>query len=126
MAKGGYTRTELREQLARGPFEGEDFFRLQVSGNGQTKHLNISPAELAAIVEAVEYDPAHVETVRAALRTINPNEPGGDWSVWDLNQATHLEWFEIVEALEQLREETGGGRYVGGTSGHLYSIDAAD
>lgn len=122
----GYTRTMLREQLKRGPHPEEDFFRLKVTGDGETKWLNISPDDLRRIVDVIEFNAEHVATVRRALRATNPNEPGGDWSVWDLSQVTGLEWFDIVEALEQLREETRGGRYVGGTSGHLYSIDAAD
>jgi hypothetical protein len=116
----GYARTMLREQLDRGPDPGEDFFRLKVTGKSETKWLNVSPAELANIIDAIDFSDDHVRIVRMWLQKPNPNEPGGQWSVWDLNQTTKLEWFEIVEALAQLREETGGGRYVGGTSGHLY------
>lgn len=118
----GYARTELREQLKRGPQPDEDFFRLQVSGDGQTKTLNVSPDELARIIEAIDFDTTHVDTIRATLRETNPNEPSGEWSVWDLNQKTGIEWFDITEAIALLREETGGGRYVGGTAGHLYSL----
>lgn len=118
----GYERQMLREQLERGPDPGEDFFRLKVTGRGETKWLNVSPAILTALIEAIPFPPGYVETIRAKLREDNPHEASGEWSVWDLNQETELEWFNVVEALTLLRAETHGGRYVGGTSGHLYSL----
>lgn len=75
--------------------------------------------------------------VSAILRTDNPAEPGGEWSTWDLSQrlngtnpATACaaammtaadQWHALaVESVSRLCP--GGGRYVGGTSGHLYSM----
>jgi hypothetical protein len=48
-----YAASEIQRQLERGPYEGEDFFRLKVSGDGQTKTVNITPAQLAEIVEVL-------------------------------------------------------------------------
>lgn len=71
---GEYAKDELTRQLERGPYAGEDFFRLQVTGDGATKHLNISRAELAAIRDAVSGDlivgaftPAEWELIAEAL-----------------------------------------------------------
>ena len=38
-----YAADQLRQILIAGPSEGEDFFRLQVSGNGSSNHVNITP-----------------------------------------------------------------------------------
>lgn len=62
------------------------------------------------------------ERVEAALRRINSNEPGGDWSVYDLMQALELSEDEVRAALDALQSLHGGGRYVGGVSRNLYSI----
>jgi hypothetical protein len=45
-----YAQQELTVQLERGPYPGEDFYRLKVTGNGESKHVNISSAQLAAII----------------------------------------------------------------------------
>lgn len=62
------------------------------------------------------------QRVETALRRINPNEPGGDWSVYDLMQALNLSEGEVRSALDALYPLHGGGRYVGGVSRNLYSI----
>lgn len=49
MTNAEYRFTELRNQLNRGTYEGEDFFRLQVTGNGKTRWINITGRQLAAI-----------------------------------------------------------------------------
>lgn len=49
-----YAASELRRQAQRGSYEGEDFFRLQVTGNGKTKWLNITQEQLAAIATLVD------------------------------------------------------------------------
>lgn len=40
---------EIELQLEAGPHPDEDFFRLRVSGAEQSKHVNVTPAELAGI-----------------------------------------------------------------------------
>jgi hypothetical protein len=45
-----YAARELQRQLDRGPYPGEDFFRLKVTGDGGTPHVNVTPDQLAAIV----------------------------------------------------------------------------
>lgn len=54
----------LRELLERGPYPGEDFFRMQVTGNGSTYWTNVSPAELARVVLVVEGGPVTVPPER--------------------------------------------------------------
>lgn len=45
--------TRLRELLEAGPFPGEDFYRLKVTGNGETHWMNVSPDQLAAIARVL-------------------------------------------------------------------------
>ena len=61
-----YAASEVVRQLDRGPYPGEDFYRLRVSGNGETKAVNITPAQLVAI--------AHV--LGAPVEHIDPRGPG--------------------------------------------------
>lgn len=49
-----YAASELSRLREAGPYPGDDFFRLRVWGNGSTKHVNITDAELAAIINVVE------------------------------------------------------------------------
>lgn len=53
LAPLSYAALELREQLERGSYEGEDFFRLKVTGNGETKWVNVTAEQLAKIAEVV-------------------------------------------------------------------------
>lgn len=53
-----YTTDQLRHVEAQGPQAGEDFYRLQVRGYAWTKHLNITPGQLAAIIATLETTPA--------------------------------------------------------------------
>jgi hypothetical protein len=45
-----YAASQLQALLENGPYEGENFYRLKVTGNGATTWVNISPEQLAAIV----------------------------------------------------------------------------
>lgn len=47
-----YRESELRRVLDAGPAEGDDFYRVQVSGKLTSRTLNLSPDELARMVEA--------------------------------------------------------------------------
>jgi hypothetical protein len=49
-----YLIDNLREIAARGPYPGEDFFRMKVTGDGETKWCNVTPEKLAAIIETLE------------------------------------------------------------------------
>jgi hypothetical protein len=51
-----YEAQEMVKQLKRGPYSGEDFFRLQVSGNGQTRHINITPEQLRSLAMLLDQD----------------------------------------------------------------------
>lgn len=77
--------------------------------------------------------------VAQVLRTINPDEPGGDWSAWDVARKLdpfpetfgNPERHHVMVARDSLAEWVSrviraacpnGGRYVGGTSAYLYSL----
>lgn len=49
MTDAEYRMIEMRNQLKRGPYPGEDFFRLQVTGKGETRVINISGDQLQKI-----------------------------------------------------------------------------
>lgn len=49
-----YAAKEMRRQLERGPALGEEFFRLKVTGHGETRWVNIIPEELSAIAEVLD------------------------------------------------------------------------
>lgn len=51
-----YPASEIRALLARGSVEGEDFYRLKVTGNGETKWVNVSPEQLATIAAILDED----------------------------------------------------------------------
>jgi hypothetical protein len=53
MGAYNYKQRELTRVLDAGPAEGETFFRLKVSGKESTKYLNLTPAQLKALIEAV-------------------------------------------------------------------------
>lgn len=40
---------EIENLMERGPFEGEDFYRVQFTGNGKTPWINLTPDQLTAI-----------------------------------------------------------------------------
>ncbi len=49
MPTNDYRHDEIQLVLDAGPEHEEDFFRLVITGSATTKHLNITPAEVAAI-----------------------------------------------------------------------------
>jgi len=62
-----------------------------------------------------------IESVAALLRTLNPDDPSGQWSLYDLERRLpELPAETIRAAVEELCPD--GGRYVGGTSVYLYSL----
>lgn len=44
-----YAAVEIAEQIARGPAEGEDFYRLQMCGDGASKWVNVTPEQAEQI-----------------------------------------------------------------------------
>lgn len=48
-----YRARELRRVLERGPFPGEDFFRLKVTGNRESRWINVTAEQLDAIADIV-------------------------------------------------------------------------
>ena len=56
VTNGDYRFTELYNQLKRGPHPDEDFFRLQIQGEGKTNWINISTMQLCQIALIVGRD----------------------------------------------------------------------
>jgi hypothetical protein len=54
--RDSYLTSALREQLQRGPQPDEGFFRFKVTGEGETQWLNVSPAQLASIINTLNND----------------------------------------------------------------------
>lgn len=94
MPTTNYAANELREQLARGPHAGEDFFRLNVSGNGRSNWVNITPEQLAGIVAVLETDdPAMsrkvlVGALEALVRSRGNTPATRELVLYELDQAT--------------------------------------
>lgn len=51
-----YAASQVRELLARGPQEDEDFYRLQTAGNGTTNWVNVTPEQLDGIAQILDAD----------------------------------------------------------------------
>lgn len=49
-----YEAQEIRRLLERGTHEGEDFFRLKATGDGETRWMNVTPAQLDAVAAALD------------------------------------------------------------------------
>jgi hypothetical protein len=52
-----YRADELRRTLAAGPYDGEDWFRMQVRGAESSNWINVTPAQLERIA-AIMAEPA--------------------------------------------------------------------
>lgn len=48
-----YAASEVRSLLKRGPHSGEDFFRMKLTGDGETRWVNVTPAQLQKIHDAL-------------------------------------------------------------------------
>ena len=93
-----YAASEMRRQLERGPYEGEDFYRMQVTGEGKTKWVNITPAQLAAIAELLTPtpEPTADEPEQVRLRRWSEKEIAhwratGEEPVWERLNREHEE-----------------------------------
>lgn len=71
-----YAATQVYELLKRGPAEGDDFYRLHMSGNGpSTKSLNVTEQQALAIAAVLNFenfkgkDPATVGNVFVTILT---------------------------------------------------------
>lgn len=63
-----------------------------------------------------------IDQVGAILRTINPDDPSGQWSLYDIGRRLpNLPAGYIAAAVAELCPD--GGRYVGGTSKYLYHLE---
>jgi hypothetical protein len=51
-----YAAQAIRDQIERGPYPGEDFFRLKVTGNRETHWVNVTPKQLEAIAAILDND----------------------------------------------------------------------
>lgn len=51
---GPYPTKELRRLMDDGPSPGEDFYRVKVTGSGETHWFNVTPDELDAITRILE------------------------------------------------------------------------
>lgn len=60
------------------------------------------------------------ESLRELLRSDNPRETAGEWSVYDLADRCGAAPEDVALALAEIDGVTS--RYVGGTSSHLYTI----
>jgi hypothetical protein len=77
-----YAADQVFALIKRGPAEGEDFYRLHMSGNGPTKHVNVTDNEALAIATVLNfehwltYDPAEVgEMILTMLTSLaNPRD----------------------------------------------------
>jgi hypothetical protein len=49
-----YAAREIRQQIAKGPYPGEDFFRLKLTGKGETRWVNVTPQQAERIAEALD------------------------------------------------------------------------
>lgn len=49
-----YAAKQVRHIVAAGPAPGESFFRLKVTGNGESTWVNVSREELEAIAAVLE------------------------------------------------------------------------
>lgn len=56
-SRQNYQQSEIADVLAAGPYEGEDCYRLVLSGEHKTKHLRVTPKQAAAIA-AILAEPA--------------------------------------------------------------------
>lgn len=49
--------SNIRRLLDAGPSEGEDFFRLKLTGHGETQWMNVTPERMEAIAAVFAPDP---------------------------------------------------------------------
>ena len=66
MPDRNYLASALRSQRERGTQHDEDWYRLKVTGMGETVWINVSPETLDAIIAAVA-EPGIVEAARELL-----------------------------------------------------------
>lgn len=84
--------------------------------------------DVASVLDGLEWAPVALR-VWDALKSTNPAEPSGEWSAYDLRvrvwgtDGAAPDVADVRDALDALAyHDIVGNRYVGGTSGHLYSV----
>lgn len=110
------------------------YFIREGKRDAAARTLRVAEADLPAEAEDV---PAFVEAQRArwseeaqtgrellavvaCLARENPDDPSGQWSAFDVAESTSLDVERVRTLFAILLPD--GGRYVGGTSGHLYHL----
>jgi hypothetical protein len=103
-----YLTDRLRDQLERGTQPDEGFFRIKVTGNGETHWMNISPEQLAAIIKALEprwettvnWEDGDCETLGRFDTKEAADAAGEDWVAEQDEADRHLAnyWVKEVEA----------------------------
>jgi hypothetical protein len=74
-------------------------------------------------IKAMNNSTTILDQVANKLRETNRNEPAGDWSVYDLAQATGIYIDDVAGVIVELRKRGNvSDRYVGGTSKYLYTF----
>lgn len=51
-----YAATEVRNLTKRGPYPGEDFYRMKLTGNGETRWVNVTPEQVDAIAALLDVE----------------------------------------------------------------------
>lgn len=70
---------ELRRLYECGPYPGEDFHRLKVTGNGESRWLNITPAQLKVIAGMLDETELY-STLRAEIAEALGNRNRSDFA----------------------------------------------
>lgn len=74
-----YRHDEIQDTLDAGPYADETWFRLQVKGKRNTKHLSVTPAEVAAIRDLL-----HAADNRTRLVAVSPRTDDDSQTTWDV------------------------------------------
>lgn len=71
-----YRRSEIQDTIDAGPHDDETWFRLQILGKHDTKHLNVTPAEVEAIRDVLAPADWHatINAVEATLAAMSVHD----------------------------------------------------
>lgn len=92
MPDNSYVRREIQLVLDMGPEHEEDWFRLTVSGAATSKHLNITPSQLAAIRDLLAPADPPTPTPLTEFHAFNANT--NEWVDLRTLDADDLHWWE--------------------------------
>lgn len=108
-----YAHDEMQRILAAGPYQGENHFRMQVTGAGSTPWVNVTPAQLKAICDILA--PADNTDSVKLPEAGTSNGPASDATVWLRNR--------IREHLASVWDDVPSG--VGTAITHLFTAPTA-